>query len=37
MDAQVKLLVVGGGKMGEALLHGLVTSGWCRVEQVVIV
>ena len=37
MDAQAKLLVVGGGKMGEALLHGLVTSGWCRVEQVVVV
>lgn len=32
-----KLLVVGGGKMGEALLGGLLTSGWAAPEEVAVV
>jgi pyrroline-5-carboxylate reductase len=31
-----KLLVVGGGKMGEALVGGLLGSRWCRPDEVVI-
>lgn len=31
------LQIVGGGKMGEALLGGLVDSGWARPDQVVVV
>jgi pyrroline-5-carboxylate reductase len=31
-----KLLVIGGGKMGEALVEGLLSSGWCRPDEVVI-
>jgi pyrroline-5-carboxylate reductase len=32
-----KLLVVGGGKMGEALLGGLLASGWAAPEEVAVV
>ena len=32
-----ELLVIGGGKMGEALVRGLLDAGWARPEQVVIV
>lgn len=32
----VKLLIVGGGKMGEALASGLLRSGWAAPEQVVV-
>jgi pyrroline-5-carboxylate reductase len=32
-----ELLVIGGGKMGEALVSGLLDAGWARPEQVVIV
>lgn len=31
-----KLLVVGGGKMGEALLGGLISAGWATPDQVVV-
>lgn len=31
-----KLLVVGGGKMGEALLGGLLASGWATAEEVAV-
>jgi pyrroline-5-carboxylate reductase len=31
-----KLVVVGGGKMGEALIGGLLASGWARPDQVVV-
>jgi pyrroline-5-carboxylate reductase len=30
------LLIVGGGKMGSALLGGLISSGWARAEHVVV-
>lgn len=33
----VKLVIVGGGKMGEALLGGLLASGWASAEDVVVV
>jgi len=33
----VRLLIVGGGKMGEALLEGLLTSGWATPDEVVVV
>lgn len=32
-----KLLVVGGGRMGEALLGGLLAHGWARAEEVAVV
>ena len=32
-----KLMVVGGGKMGEALLGGLLAAGWAEPEEVVVV
>ena len=32
-----ELLVIGGGKMGEALVRGLLDAGWAKPEQVVIV
>jgi pyrroline-5-carboxylate reductase len=32
-----KLVVVGGGKMGEALLGGLLATGWARPDEVVVV
>ncbi|MGH2787234.1 MAG: pyrroline-5-carboxylate reductase [Actinomycetota bacterium] len=31
-----KLAVLGGGKMGEALIAGLADSGWCRPEDIVV-
>ncbi|HMK96544.1 MAG TPA: pyrroline-5-carboxylate reductase [Acidimicrobiales bacterium] len=31
-----KLLLVGGGKMGEALLRGLLRAGWARPEELVV-
>ena len=33
----LQLLVVGGGKMGEALLGGIFASGWARPESVLVV
>ena len=36
-DPAPKLIVVGGGKMGEALLTGLVGRGWCGVGEVIVV
>jgi pyrroline-5-carboxylate reductase len=33
----VRLQIVGGGKMGEALLEGLLTSGWAEPAEVVVV
>ena len=30
-------MLVGGGKMGEALLHGLIGSGWCTTGQVCVI
>lgn len=32
-----KLVVVGGGRMGEALLGGLVASGWARAQELAVV
>ncbi len=32
-----RLLVIGGGRMGEALVGGLVTSGWGRAEEITVV
>jgi pyrroline-5-carboxylate reductase len=32
-----KLLVVGGGKMGEALLGGLLATGWAQPDEIVVV
>jgi pyrroline-5-carboxylate reductase len=32
-----ELLVIGGGKMGEALVRGLLDSGWARAEEVAVV
>src|SRR4051794_40572654 len=34
---RVRLAVIGGGKMGEALLGGLLASGWARPEELVVV
>jgi pyrroline-5-carboxylate reductase len=33
----VELVVIGGGKMGEALVSGLLTAGWAAPEQLVVV
>ena len=33
----MKLQIVGGGKMGEALLGGILARGWCEPEQVAVV
>lgn len=37
MQAMHKLLVVGGGKMGEALVGGLVGSGWAQADVMAVV
>ena len=37
MANPVKLLIVGGGKMGEALLGGLLHSGWAAVAEIAVV
>ncbi|MGQ0742886.1 MAG: pyrroline-5-carboxylate reductase [Acidimicrobiales bacterium] len=34
--APFRLVVVGGGRMGEALLGGLVAAGWCRPEELAV-
>jgi len=31
--ASVRLQLIGGGKMGEALLGGLLAAGWARPEE----
>lgn len=36
-DAPLRLAVIGGGRMGEALLGGLLASGWCRAAEVLVV
>lgn len=36
-DAPLRLAVIGGGRMGEALLGGLLASGWCRSAEVLVV
>jgi len=36
-DLQPQLVLMGGGKMGEALLGGLLRTGWARAEQLVVV
>ena len=33
----MKLIVIGGGKMGEALVNGLITNGWCAGPDVLII
>ena len=33
----MKLLVIGGGQMGEALVGGLLTAGWAATTEIVIV
>src|SRR2546430_12969071 len=32
-----RLVIVGGGKMGEALLAGLITSGWAKASELAVV
>jgi pyrroline-5-carboxylate reductase len=34
---RVRLALIGGGKMGEALLGGLLRRGWCSVDEVVVI
>jgi pyrroline-5-carboxylate reductase len=37
VTAMIRLQVLGGGRMGEALLAGVVGSGWCRPEDICVV
>jgi pyrroline-5-carboxylate reductase len=37
MDGTLELQVIGGGKMGEALLGGLVARGWARADRIGVV
>ena len=37
MTRATALMVVGGGKMGEALVAGLVHTGWARADAIVVV
>ena len=37
MTAPIRLLLVGGGKMGSALLGGLINAGWANADQLAVV
>ena len=36
-DVRYSLVVVGGGKMGEALIGGLLNAGWCKAAEMLII